>query len=286
MLPRNINRQNSSPQLSRPRMKGKTPAAAGRSKTPPPKFATPLVPAAGSDEPPRSFTLPRNPSKKRTSSPERSTSTSSKSTSASSKYCIKEVTMDTKYNLYCQANLIALHSKSVRERNENKMIQEMVKLETNLLDMDEKMSALDTNLEKKQFYEKARFNLQEEIRSYERIINEIDEDKLDEYIRVLEQDLGNVQLKNFDLPKSEEEAKEILESLQEIDKNLDQISEVEKKVLPFTQLHSSWLEVKRNVQKEKELESTCEKDLKLAEKLVYDLCFEKSVEFQNISKAA
>lgn len=37
-------------------------------------------------------------------------------------------------------------------------------------------------------------------------LDDIDEDKLDEYIRILEQDLENVQLKNFDLPKNEEEA--------------------------------------------------------------------------------
>lgn len=80
--------------------------------------------------------------------------------------------MDAKYNLYCQANLMTLHSKTVRERNEHTMIQEMEKLEIGLLDMDEKMSVLDTNLEKKQFYEKARFNLQEEIRSYEKILSE------------------------------------------------------------------------------------------------------------------
>lgn len=87
--------------------------------------------------------------------------------------------------------------------------------------------------------------------------------------------------------------------------------ELQKKIAPLTQLHSSWLEVKENVQKEEQLKIkyvsliitttvftscaisllhsillfySCEKELKIAEELVYDYCFKKSLELEKIKK--
>lgn len=171
MLPKSnpINRQNSSPHIGRTTSR-KLPAS--RSKTPPAKFETPKNPnvaKTGNFQPLQPITLPRTGQKKVVTPSENSSKSSSCKSTAITPELSKDFLMDMKYNLYCQANLMVLHSKLVRDGNEAKMIQEMENLEMSLLEMDEKMMALSTDLEKVRFFKKVRNNLQDKIESYEKI---------------------------------------------------------------------------------------------------------------------
>lgn len=170
-----MNRQNSSPLIGRS-AEQRRPATV-RSKTPPPSFETPRNVSKLKNRAPL-CTAPR-PFPKKTSSEGSSISQPANAGSSGfskpkskpvSEELSNEEMLDIKYNLYCQTVLMTLHSKAVRERNEAKIIQELEKLQMSQLEMDEKISTLDANIEKIRFLKKTRKNLQEKIETYEKII--------------------------------------------------------------------------------------------------------------------